>query len=70
MLELGPRREPVVGCRGGVSVWYFPVVRERRSRDNWKPGMGDLAIDPVFRLLNITMERPSCVLPTSAIIVP
>lgn len=46
----------------GTSLWL-------EEQGQLEAGMGDLAIDPVFRLLNITMERPSCVLPTSAIIV-
>lgn len=34
------------------------------GRDTWKRVWESLATAVVFRLLNITVERPSCVLPT------
>lgn len=48
--------------RGDSGVWFCPVVGERMGRDNWKYVCEILAADMFFRLLNITMERPSCIL--------
>jgi len=56
------RSQPVVGV--GVMSLVMP-----HGWDSWKKVWGILAIDLVFRLLNITMEHPSCVLPTPAIVV-
>lgn len=50
-------------CGVGRCLWYGPAVGERKGRENWKQMWSILALELVPRLLDVTVERPPCVLP-------